>query len=193
MYCCLMVTSAQEWSSTQINEANTAKNTNYLSEKERNIILYLNLVRLYPQDFLSIEIENYEIDPIYTTRKDRKRYIKSLKSELEALKPTQKLHPDKYLFDMAKCFAKESGRSGYTGHKRKRCKYPEIGQGTGECCSYGFSTGREVVIELLIDSGVRDLGHRKLILLGNFNKVGVSIQKHKKYREGAVIDFANYK
>jgi hypothetical protein len=49
---------AQNWTSTQIEKANTAKNITYLTNVEKECILYINLCRLYPKDFLKYEVRN---------------------------------------------------------------------------------------------------------------------------------------
>ncbi|MNE94399.1 hypothetical protein D3C80_1923560 [compost metagenome] len=67
--------------------------------------------------------------------------------------------------------------------------YPK--KSSGENLSFGFSSGLGNVCMLLIDKGVPDLGHRKMILNTSYqlNTVGISIQPHKTYRYCAVIDF----
>ena len=44
--------SAQTWTSAQLEKANTAKDIALLTPDEKEAILYINLCRLYPQDFL---------------------------------------------------------------------------------------------------------------------------------------------
>ena len=64
-------------------------------------------------------------------------------------------------------------------------------QGWAENCSYGYQDALSIVITLLIDDGIKDLGHRKNILNESYNSVGVAIRPHKKYRVNCVIDFGN--
>jgi hypothetical protein len=49
------VVSAQNWTTAQIEKANTAKNIEYLTTIEKECVLYINLCRLYPKDFLKNE------------------------------------------------------------------------------------------------------------------------------------------
>ncbi len=53
------VVSAQNWTTAQIEKANTAKNIEYLTTIEKECVLYINLCRLYPKDFLKNEVRNY--------------------------------------------------------------------------------------------------------------------------------------
>ena len=92
---------------------------------------------------------------------------------------------DESLYLLANCFALESGASGAVGHHRIKCK-----QGfDAECCSYGFNTGREIVIQLLVDAGVPSLGHRKICLDNSMCNIGINIQLHAKYEYCCVLDF----
>ena len=52
------IVNAQNWTTAQIEKANTAKNIEYLTTTEKECILYINLCRLYPKDFLKYEVVN---------------------------------------------------------------------------------------------------------------------------------------
>ena len=43
----------------QLAKANTAKDIELLTDMEKEVIMYINLCRLYPQEFLEYEVENY--------------------------------------------------------------------------------------------------------------------------------------
>jgi len=64
-------------------------------------------------------------------------------------------------------------------------KYMEV----GENIYYGEFTAEEIVLQLLIDEGIEDLGHRKNILNPRFNSIGVSIKPHKSYVYNCVMSF----
>jgi uncharacterized protein YkwD len=67
-------------------------------------------------------------------------------------------------------------------------KYTEV----GENIYYGPYTPLEIVIQLLIDDGIEDLGHRKNLLSPKFNSIGVAIKPHKTYEYNCVMGFGQH-
>ena len=164
------------WNDPKYHEANSAKNEGYLSEVEKEVYYYLNLVRMNPKLFA----DTYLMD----MKNSADNYESSLYAELQKLKPLPVLMPDRKLYESARCHAKESGKRGYVGHKRFKCDEYYM----GECIYYGENDALGIVTALLVDEGVESLGHRR-IFLDNFTKLGVSIQPHKTYSENCVLDF----
>ena len=180
--------SAEEkvWTDAEMKSANTAANVSYLTAEEKKVIMYVNLARLYPKKYAEKEVlarQNstsvYIRDAVSKTES-----VNSLVSTLKSIKPLPAYQFSKELYEFAKCFAVESGSSGYIGHKRKKC----VGGSFSECCSYGPGQGRDIVLLLLIDAGVTDLGHRKNCLSPNHKRIGCSIQSHQKTDKCCVID-----
>lgn len=178
---CSQVASAQEWTIQEFESANTAKDVEILTSEEKEVIRYINLARLYPKKFAAIEITKCLADGSYS----ESGYINSLMNTLKHMKPVGALYFNDNMYKLAKCFAEESGSSGYTGHNRKTCKKGY----DAECCSYGYETGRHITIQLLIDEGVPSLGHRIICLDKSMEKVGLNIQPHAKYNNCCVLDF----
>ena len=93
--------------------------------------------------------------------------MKKLKKE----KPLQPLKWNKELTDAAKFHANDMGPKGLMSHDSsdgttagKRIdrflqKQTEV-SGFGECMSAGMTSGKDVVLQLLIDDGVKSRGHR---------------------------------
>lgn len=94
----------------------------------------------------------------------------------------------------------EQGKSGATGHKtegkggiRGRVKRHGIAEKKiGENIAYEQdSSARGMVIDLIIDDGVHNRGHRKNLFDPTFAKVGVSCGSHPIYETMCVIEFSS--
>ena len=60
----------------------------------------------------------------------------------------------------------------------------------GENISYGPNDGRDVVLQLIVDDGVRGRGHRANFFYPGFRLAGVACDPHPTLRTVCVIDFA---
>lgn len=178
-----------QWDPAVIDRANTAADLEYLTEEEKKVILFMNLARLDGKLFGETFLTEY----IESNNTDKTSYVRSLYRDLRRLDPLHPLIPEKDLTAIAQGHANQSGKTGHMGHKnfQKRFK-PVMGNPynhVGENCSYGFDRAIDIVITLLIDEGVKNLGHRENILSEDFNSVGVAIRPHKRLRYNCVIDF----
>ena len=177
------------FSSKEIELANTAHNENYLTENEKNIFLILNLVRINPKVFCEAILKSYRPPEGYALDfLEDDRYFLSLINELLVLTPMNPVLPDKLLWKSAKCHAEDSGKRGYVGHARRGCFLPDL---YSECCSYGFDSAIDIVLQLLIDYEVPNLGHRKILLDFNQKFLGVSVMPHNTYLYNAVLDLSS--
>ena len=186
-----------EFSKEEINSCKTAENINYLSQVEKDVIFFINLVRINPYKF-SIEILKPFLikNPNYS-----KRYSKSLFKDLNKGINLKPLKPSKELYVFAKNHAKKTGEKGKTGHRsvrghsfEKRTKdLIKLYSKVGENIHYGSNNALEIVIDLLIDDGIKGVGHRVNIMTKNYVFCSVSIQYHKEYIFNCVIDFAGKK
>ena len=157
--------------------ANTAENEDYLSQQEKEVFYFLNLVRMNPPLFANTYLKKHAGNL-------NDDYEISLYEELMQLDPLPCLLPNKQCWESAKCHAIISGQTGYVGHERDNC----TSYFWGECCQYGPSDPLAIILQLLIDRGVESLGHRR-ICLGSYDELGVSIQPHTVYGSNAVLDF----
>ena len=147
--------------------------------------MYINLARLYPKQFASLEVEKYYGPARYGEYVKESSYRRSLIEDLKKRKPAAALEFDKSLYDYAKCFAKELGEEGKVTHERKKCA-----NGTfAECCSYGMATGKDIALQWLIDDKVPGLGHRENCLSVIYTKIGIGIHSHEVWDHCAVADF----
>ncbi len=177
-----------EWKNPKYNIAYTAQNTDYLTENEKLVYYYLNLARLNPPLFAETFLIKYTKWNSYEDLSLSDYYTGSLYKTMKNMQPVGVLSPQKDLFESAKCHAVSSGKVGYVGHTRlsnSGC----VSKFSGECCSYGQFDALNIVMQLLIDSDVPSLGHRKICLDGGYQTLGVSVQPHKTYRFNSVLDF----
>jgi uncharacterized protein YkwD len=177
------------WDGEVVQSLNTAASTPYLNEEEKKVVLFMNLARhdgkLFADTFLEAYLREREVE--------NSSYIRSLQRDLKKVSDLPPLSPEEDLTSIAQGHAVKSGKSGHVGHKdfNKRFK-PLMGnpyQHVGENCSYGYDQAIDIVITLLIDEGIKDVGHRKNILNEGFNSVGVAIRPHKRYGVNCVMDF----
>ncbi|MBO4370304.1 MAG: hypothetical protein J5808_02950, partial [Paludibacteraceae bacterium] len=172
------------WSADEIARANTAQKVSYLTQEEKNVVLYINLARLYPHKFLKVEVLPYQKPDGFAELDKSSYYYRSLVSELKSAKPAEALLYDSFMHRQAVCWADEMGRKGVIGHDRTECAK----HFRRESCQYGFHTGRDIVMALLIDDNVPNLGHRHHMLDESVVTVGVAIRRHTSWNYGTVID-----
>ena len=86
--CCIVFTTAfaQTWNAEQILKASTAKDIEYLTVAEKDAIMYINLARLYPKEFVKFELENYQAPIKFGEYLKNSSYKKSLIIELHKQK-----------------------------------------------------------------------------------------------------------
>ncbi|MBN1187646.1 MAG: CAP domain-containing protein [Bacteroidales bacterium] len=178
----------KKWSEAVLKEANTVKDADYLTEQEKEIIVFCNLARLDGELFVETYLEFY----LDLTNKEKTRNVKSLIKDLNNLEKLPPFVPEKEMYDIAKDHAKTMGKKGKTGHDGFSERYEKALNTynmVGENCYYGKGDALDIVITLLIDEGVPNLGHRKNILNESYNSIGVSVQPHKEYGENCVMSF----
>jgi uncharacterized protein YkwD len=177
-----------EWNNPVYDKCNTASKALYMKDTERAVIYILNLARTYPSLFAKTVLAKYPSVSGNDILVNDQYYYQSLVKEMLAMQPAPLLYADEKCFNSAICHAKTSGKSGYTGHNRQTANCGEKKYFSAECCDYGNEEPLEIVLSLLIDTGVPSLGHRRA-LLGTYARVGVSIQPHKTYQHNTVLDF----
>jgi uncharacterized protein YkwD len=61
---------------------------------------------------------------------------------------------------------------------------------TGEAIAYGPHRAEEVVLQLIVDDGVADRGHRRILFNPVYELIGAACAPHPVWREVCVLDFA---
>lgn len=174
----------------ELDNVDTFKDIEQMSENEKLFGKYLNLARFYPKKFATFYKDYIKLfdSEGYTKFKRRDHYYYSLYIHLN--KMDDELYPlfyfDQNLQKYAKCFSREMGERGIVGHNRRQCK----GGNFYECvASQSTDDPMEFLLLLLIDEDIRSLNHRNYMLLSSVSKCGISINSHKKYGKGIVLDF----
>jgi uncharacterized protein YkwD len=165
-----------------VSTCNTASGIKDMSQEEKNAVLVANLARVNPKLFSKVILHDYVTHS--SELNSNNPYVLSLKRTLETMEPVPPLKVEKVLNEVAFSHADYCGRSGYISHKnfekrsaiiRQKLKHYYI----GENCSFGWDTGLDFVIDLLVDEGVESIGHRKNLLNSTYTSIGISIQPIK--------------
>ena len=117
---------------------------------------------------------------------------------LERQTPLSPLGSDDALARAAGEHAALQARDGSVGHMGRRGeslsqrlnRYGAYAMLMGENIAYGYAQPREVVSQLIVDSGVPDRGHRANIFNPAYREVGVACGPHPVYRVMCVTDFS---
>lgn len=108
------------------------------------------------------------------------------------------LGADPALEGAAHSHADYQGREGGFGHDGPRGetlgerlrRHGAFAMMMAEDISYGYASPREVVLQLIVDSGVPGRGHRANIFNPAFREAGVACGPHRVYGAMCVVDFA---
>lgn len=190
--------STSDNTSTINNGIETAKGETYMTEREKEMIKELNLVRSDPQGYIEY-VEQY----IYELKTDRwsdasmiGEEIKTAKELIRELKSTSSmstLQPHKGLYKASKNHGDEGKKKGNINHKGddgswpwdRGEKYASDLSDTNENLVGGPEKVRRSVMLLLVDSGIDGRGHRKNILNPEWRHVAC-------YEVGQIGEIPNY-
>lgn len=201
---------AQKWTDAEFKKANTAANADYLTNEEKNIVLYMNLIRLDGEKFYYTFLEDYINN--YNSKVKQYRnynelkiarnnsYYLSLLKHVKGVKNLPMFYPDEKLTALSRSHAIDLNRNNLESHDSsngdkfsKRLSKYFANKAMSENIDFGFSNSLDIVCHLLLDCGVPSLGHRFNLLDQKYklNTVGISIQPHPSYSWCAVIDYVS--
>lgn len=181
------------WPDSALARANSAHAVDYMNESEKQVVYFINLCRMNPALFESTILQDYLKSQ--GIRKDKQ--VKALMEELQATQKRVLLQPNKALTEVARTHAKDMGETGRTGHSASdgtsfRERLADMSgkfRGVNENANYGLEDPLSIVIDLLIDRDVPNVGHRKNILDADMRFIGVAIEPHKRWKFNCVQDF----
>jgi uncharacterized protein YkwD len=190
-----------------LDALDTGRDAEYLSPLEKDVLLEMNMVRGDPAKYAELYIKpklaffqgTLYAAPGATRRTyEGPRSVNDCVNSLNRMKPVPPLLPERGLSLAARDHALDTGKSGRTGHTggdgstfvRRINRYGRWKGSSAENIDYGYATGREIVLHLLIDDGVSSRGHRRNIMNGQFSRAGIAAGPHKRTEYICVIDYA---
>lgn len=119
-------------------------------------------------------------------------------NHLKSMAPVSALEWSDGLEKAAADHVKDTGPKGLLGHtgsdgssmSERIERYGTWNMYIGENISYGSKTARRIMIQLLVDDGQPERGHRANLLDARFRFVGMNAGYHKEYGTVCVQDFA---
>ena len=81
------------------------------------------------------------------------------------------------------------GRDGSNSFARVS-RYGRVGGLSGEVIDYGWSTAREIVMDLLIDDAVANRSHRRALLRPQFTQAGAACGAHPRFGVMCTVEVA---
>jgi uncharacterized protein YkwD len=123
---------------------------------------------------------------------------RELISFLESQKPIEPLSWNEDLSKAAQDHADDIGPKGITGHSgsdgsdstARMKRYGEWQMTAAENIDFGGRTGEDIIMNLMVDDGNPNRGHRKNIFNPALKVTGVACNKHAQYRHCCVLDYA---
>ena len=183
------------------------KNINIVIEQiKKQVIIETNRIRTNPKAYIPI-LEKYleNFDDNILTRPDKNECIetqegpKAYKEAIEFLKnqkPINEIEFDEEASKVAEEYAKVLSNSGEEEngedefHIEQRVeKYLDYDYAISENIDFGGSTGVEVIVNLLVDDGVKLRTHRENLFSDKFQYYGVAVSTHPEYDYCTVIDY----
>ncbi len=186
--------------------AEVTRSASYLSDLEAGVLREMNLARTQPRryaEFLEERRRYYR-----GNRFERPGEIAIITQEgvsavdeaiefLRRVKPIGALTPSRGMSRAADDHVRDQGQAGGLGHRgsdgSRTCdranRHGRWSGKIGENISYGRADARDVVIQLIVDDGLPDRGHRDNIFDPAFRVVGIACGDHSEYRAICVTTF----
>lgn len=181
--------------------------TDYLSPMERELVDEMNMARTNPKqyaDYLVMLRKYYHGDLIQVpgeiaiqTREGVSGIDEAIQF-LRTVQPVPALVPSPGMSRAARDHVQDQGPAGLLGHRgtdgshsgMRLNRYGEWLYRTGENIAYGRRQVRRILINQIIDDGIKSRGHRANLFNPDFKRVGVACGEHLNYRWMCVMDLS---
>ena len=199
---------ARDAANWDIKSLDTARKVDYLSEIEKDVILEMNKARTNPKKYAELYLvpfaKKFRSDGTYMKNgvmmltNEGVAVVNECIKEMVGTKPMGVLQPAKGLALAAQGHATTQAAAGQIGHDGVDGSTPftrieKYGtyRAAAENIAYGANTGRDIVMQLLIDDGVKNRGHRKTILASGYTHTGSGYAEgHKIFKTECVVTYA---
>jgi uncharacterized protein YkwD len=185
----------------------SAQGSEYLTRLEQQIVSEHNLARSDPASyaaFLRRLKPRYEgrrfvvSDRVVRMTQEGLAAVDEAIRFLESAAAAPQVRASRGMSLGARDLVDDQGPKGSTGHVGTDGSQPwdrvaRYGEWEGEIAenvAYGFDTGGDVVLQLIVDDGVPGRGHRLNIFNPAFQVVGVACGRHARYETMCVITYA---
>jgi len=178
----------------------------YLSPVEQEVLNELNLARTNPQQFAEFlsqmrpHFKGNQLErpgELILVTEEGVAAVDEAISFLRSMAPLSALRPSRGLSLAAQAHVKDqrNGEMGHTGSDGSQPwdrmnRFGTWQDKVAENISYGGYSTRGVVIQLIVDDGVPDRGHRINIFNSEYRFVGVGCGTHARFNDMCVMDFA---
>jgi len=162
------------------------------------VLAELNYARTHPAEYARI-LRDYRDHPDEgVTTIEGPGALDEAIDFMERQAPLAPLKADVKLARSAGGYAQDQGPYGLTGHVSSdgatlsdRIHRQQVwSMFAAEAISYGYENPRDVVRQLIVDDGVADRGHRKILFDRTLRFAGVGCGPHRVYGAMCVIDFS---